>query len=244
MAVTESAGATIRRITPLGFTDQEAVGWYRNNVQSNWLMTFVPTFVSGIALVLIGTVFANDYLESSLMTSIIMQHLLYVMVGILFAYAAHSMAFSGHSVKLSIVYESVLRRTSLINRHGVLSFVAAGLMIYYWSLPSSLDAALSSNMTQFIMCLSFSCVGVLILEGSMRVSHHALIMLSIAVGKIMGLFGAFLILSPTYLYHAFPAIQQVETGVIMITIMTVIDLAILPCWLYTYFRTPARIQQT
>jgi len=243
MAVTESAGATIRRIIPLGFTDQEAIGWYRNNVQSNWLMKFVTTFVSGIALVLIGIAFAN-YLESSLMTSIIMQHFVYVALGILFAYAAHSMAFSGHSVKLSIAYESVLRRISLINRHGVLSFITAGLMIYYWSLPSSLEATLSSNLTRIVMCLSLVCVGVLILEGSMSVNRHARIMLSIASGKIMGLFGAFLILSPKYLYYTFPVVQQAETGIIMIMIMTVIDLAILPCWLCRYFRAAAHIQQT
>jgi len=241
--VVESAGATIRRITPLGLTDQEAVGWYRNNVQKNWFSRFVFASVSGSALVL-GTVFANGSLESSLVTSIILQHFIFVMVGVLFAYAAHSFASSGLSVRLFIAYESVLREVSLVNRYGALSFSAAGLMTWYWTLPSSFDAALSSGFTQIMMRLSFSCVGALILGGSTRVSSHALAMLSIAVGKVMGLFGAFLILSPAHLYDVYPAVQQAETGVIMIAIMTVIDMTVLPCWLYKYFKSPDHIRQT
>lgn len=241
--VAESAGGTIRRITPLGLTDQEAVGWYRNNVHKNWFSRFVFATVSGFALVLCA-VFANASLESSLVTSMILQHFAFVMVGILFAYAAHSVASSGLSVRLLIAYELVLRKVSLVNRYGALSFSAAGLMICYWALPSSFDAALSSSLTQLMMCLSFSCVGALVLAGSMCVSSHAVAMLSIAVGKVMGLFGAFLILSPTHLYDVYPAVQQAETGVIMIGIMTVIDMTVLPCWLYKYFRSADHIRQT
>jgi hypothetical protein len=69
----------------------------------------------------------------------------------------------------------------------------------------------------------------------MCVSSHVLAVLSVAVGKIMGLFGAFLILSPTCLYDVYPVAQQAETGLIMIAIMTIIDMAVLPCWLYKYF---------
>jgi hypothetical protein len=70
----------------------------------------------------------------------------------------------------------------------------------------------------------------------MCVSGHALAMLSIAAGKIMGLFGAYLILSPTRLYDVYPIVQQAEAGVTMITIMAVIDMAVIPCWLYKYFK--------
>jgi len=174
----------------------------------------------------------------------ILQHFALVMVGILFAYAAHSVASSGLSVSLFIAYESVLRKVSLVNRYGALSFSAAGLMICYWALPSSFDAALSSSLPQLMMRMSFICVGALVLAGSMCISSHAVAMLSIAVGKVMGLFGAFLILSPAHLYDVYPAVQQAETGVIMIAIMTVIDMTVLPCWLYKYFKSPDHIRQT
>ena len=174
----------------------------------------------------------------------IIQHSIFVVDGILFAYAAHSIAISGRSVKLSIVYDSVLRKLFLVNLFGILSFLVAGLMTCYWDLPSSVDAALSGNMTQLTMHLAFWCVGVLIFAGSMCVSRHVQTLLPIVAGKIMGLFGAFLILSPTYFYDAYPAVQQAETGIILTTIMVVIDISILPCWLYRYFSNADRIRQS
>lgn len=102
LTVTKSAGDIIRRITPLGFTDEEAIGWYRNNVQYNWSLRFVIAFLSGFALVLVDA-FENAYLQSSLMIDMILQHFVHVMVGILFAYAAYCTVFIGFSVKLSKV---------------------------------------------------------------------------------------------------------------------------------------------
>ncbi len=236
----ESASATIRRITALGLTDREAVGWYRNNVQKSWVSRFAFTSFSGFALVL-GTVFANTSLESSLETSMILQHFVFIMVGLLLAYAAHSAASSGISVRLFIAYESLLRKVFLMNRYGTLSFSTAGLLTCYWALPSSFDAAPSNSLTQLMMCLSFTCVGALVLVGAMCVNSHVLPVLSIVLGKIMGLFGAFLIITPTDLYNSYPVVQQAETGVIMIGIMTIIDMAVIPCWLYKYFKGPDHI---
>jgi len=243
VTVAESAGATIRRITPLGFTDQEAVGWYRNYSQTNWMLRSVLALFSGLGLLVYGIVFAN-FLESSLMSSMIIRPVVYAIVGGLFAYAAYSVASSGISVRLSIIHESVLRRTALINRQGVLPFVLAMLMIYYWSLPFSFHAVQLSNITHYVMYLTFICAGGLVLTGVTLVSRPLLMILSVAVGKALGLYGAFLILSPAYLYDVYPAAQQADTGVIMITIMTVIDMIILPCWLYRYFRTGAHIRQS
>ena len=243
VVVAESAGATIRRITPLGFTDQEAAGWYRNYSQTNWLLRAVLALFAGFGLLVCGTVSAN-YLELSLMASLIVRPFVYVMVGVLFAYAEYSTASSGLPAKLSIVHESVLRRTSQINRQGVLPFGVAVLLIYYWSLPSSFHAVLSNNMAHFMMYLTLVCAGGLVLTGITLVSRPLLMIISVAFGKILGLSGAFLILSPNNLYDLYPAAQQADTGVIMITVMTVIDMIILPCWLYGYFKTGAHMRQS
>jgi len=243
VAVAESAGATIRRITSLGFTDQEAAGWYRNHSQTNWLLRVILALFAGLCLLVCGIVFAN-YLESSLMSSMLLQPFVYLMMGVSFSYASYSVAFSGLSVKLSIIHEAILRKTSVINRHGVLPFGLAIVMIYFWSLPSSFHAALSNNMTHFMMYLTFVCAGGLVLTGITLVSRPLLMILSVAFGKILGLYGAFLILSPRYLYDFYPAAQQADTGVIMISVMTVIDMIILPCWLYRYFRAGVHIRQS
>jgi hypothetical protein len=174
----------------------------------------------------------------------IIEHPIFVLNGILFAYAAHSIALSGISVKLTIVYDSVLRKLFVVNRFGIFSFLVAGLITCYWSLPSGVAEVISGNMTQLMMHLTFYWVGFLVFAGSMCVSRHVQMMLLIILGKIMGLFGAFLILSSIYLYDAYPAVQQTETGVILTTIMVVIDITILPCWLFRYFSNVDRIRQS
>jgi hypothetical protein len=54
-------------------------------------------------------------------------------------------------------------------------------------------------------------------------------------GKAIGMFGAFLLFTPMYVYQVYPAFQQVEAGLVMVVIMLVMDLTIVPYWLYNYF---------
>jgi len=241
--VDKSAGENLQRIIALGLTRQEAAGWYHYNVQNDWFMNSVLSLLLGLTLVLVSLV-AGDFLQSSFTMDMILQRLLFIMVGVLFAYAAHCIASSGSSVSVSIAYESMLRKLSVMNRRGIPAFFAAALLTCYWGLPSSFDAASLSNVVHLLMCLTFICVGVLIFTGSMFVSRRVLTIVPIIVGKMLGLFGSFLILSPKYLYDVYPAVQQAETGVVMIAIMVVIDMTVLPCWLYRYFGNTPRIRQT
>ncbi len=241
--VAKSEGENLQRIIALGLTRQEAVGWYRNNVQSDWFMKSVLSSLLGLVLVLVSLA-AGPFLQSSFTMDMILQRLVFIMVGGLFAYAAHCIASSGPSVRLSITYESMLGKLSVMNRHGIPTFFAAALLTCYWGLPFSFDAASLSNMVHLMMCLTFICVGVLIFAGSMFVPRCVLTIVPIIVGKMLGLFGAFLIVSPKYLYDVYPAVQQAETGVVMIALMVVIDMTVLPCWLYRYFGNTVRIRQT
>ena len=103
----------------------------------------------------------------------ILERLVFIMVGGLFAYAAHCIASSGPSVRLSITYESMLGKLSVMNRHGIPTFFAAALLTCYWGLPFSFDAASLSNMVHLMMCLTCICVGVLIFTGSMFVPRRS-----------------------------------------------------------------------
>ena len=241
--VAKSAGENLQRIVALGLTRQEAIGWYRNNVQSDWFMKSVVSSLLGLVLVVVPLA-AGPFLQSSFTMDMILQRLVFIMVGVLFAYAAHCIASSGPSVRLSVTYESMLGKFSVINRHGIPTLFAAALLTCYWGLPPSFDAASLIMMVHLMMCLTFICVGVLIFTGSMFVSRRVLSIVPIIVGKMLGLFGAFLILSPKYLYDVYPAAQQAETGVVMIAIMVVIDMTVLPCWLYRYFGNTTGIRQT
>ncbi len=232
----DSASVTLRRILLLGFTEEEAVGWYRNNVCRNNLARAAVASISGFALT-VSTVLAKAILESLFVTSMFLQYFLFIIVGMLFAYAAHTLASSGSSIRLIIAYSSLMRKFAVVNRYGALSFSAAAVMICYWALPSSFDAGISNSLSQLMMRLSLICVGSLILAASKSANGHVLPVVSVAAGKIMGLFGALLIVSPIRLYGAYPVVQQVQAGIFMIAIMVVIDMVVLPFWLYRYFGT-------
>lgn len=241
--VAKSAGENFQRIIALGLTRHEAVGWYHYNVQSDWFIKSVLSLLLGLTLVLVSLA-AGHFLQSSFTMDMILQRLMFIMLGVLFAYAAHCIASSGSLVRLSIAYESMLRKLSVMNRHGIPAFLAAALLTCYWGLPSSFDAASLSNMVHLLMCLTLISVGVLLFTGSMFVSRRVLTIVPIIAGKMLGLFGSFLILSPKYLYNVYPVVQQAETGVVMIAIMVMIDMTVLPCWLYRYFGNTAHIRQT
>jgi hypothetical protein len=241
VVVAKSAGHVIRRVTPLGLTSQEAIAWYRNNMDDDSFMKSAISIVLGVGLVLFVWV-AGGFLQSSL-TVHMLQYSVFVAVGVLFAYAAHSIAISGLSVRVSMIYDSMLSKLSIVNRYGIVSFISAALLTCYWGLPSRLDASLN-DVNALAMHLCFILVGILVLAGSLFVPRCVLTILPIIVGKMLGLYGAFLILSPKNLYDIYPAIQQTETGVVMVTLMVLIDMTILPYWLYRYFGDASRIRQS
>jgi len=67
------------------------------------------------------------------------------------------------------------------------------------------------------------------LTGRMR---HVLLL---APGKAMGIFGAFLLFTSLYVYPVYPSPEQTEAGLVMVVMMLLMDLTIVPYWLYKYF---------
>lgn len=63
-------------------------------------------------------------------------------------------------------------------------------------------------------------------------------------GKAMGIFGAFLMFTTLHVYPVYPAPEQAETGLIMVVMMLVMDLIIVPYWLYKYFgKQPTQVMK-
>jgi hypothetical protein len=57
----------------------------------------------------------------------------------------------------------------------------------------------------------------------------------IIAGKVMGLYGSFLLLTPLTIYAAFRIYEQAEAGIVLIFLMLGLDFTIVPVWLYGYF---------
>jgi membrane protein YdbS with pleckstrin-like domain len=61
------------------------------------------------------------------------------------------------------------------------------------------------------------------------------IIVPVVAGKIMGLYGLFLLLTSMTVYDVYPGYEQAYAGVVLFVTMVVLDLTIVPIWLYKYF---------
>jgi cytochrome c oxidase assembly factor CtaG len=146
--------------------------------------------------------------------------------------------------KVAEVYRRLLKANSVFNKWGIVTFVVAALLTAYWYLPANFDAAVLGGMVHLEMHITLLVAGGLVYGGSRGLTKRARQIAPIIVGKAMGLFGAILLLTPTYIYSVYPASEQAEAGVVMEVLMLVLDLTVLPIWLYNYFgKGPVRLER-
>ncbi len=179
----------------------------------------------------------NEYLESTLTLHMIAQHFLYIAPGFVLAYGIDSLILvaSRLSKKVSEVYSFLLKANSIFNKWGTTAFIVAALFTAYWYFPVNFNAAVLSASIHFEMHFTLFVAGGLVYVGSKLLTKIAQRIAPIIAGKAMGLYGAFLLLTSTYLYHVYPVPEQAETGVVLVVMMLVLDLTVVPIWLYKYF---------
>jgi len=234
----------IERIVPLGLTPNEAKGWYLRAVSMPWLLRAIAAIGASSVIIFSMITPLGAYLESTLTLNMV-HGFLYIAAGFLLSYGVDSMVFvaSAFHGKVAEMYRHLLTANSVLNKWGIAPFTAASLLTVYWYLPANLDAAVSA-MVHIEMHVTLFVVGCLVFGGSRGLTKRARQLAPIVVGKAMGLYGAILLLTPTNIYSVYPAPQQAEAGVVMEVLMLVLDLTVLPIWLYNYFgRSPVSLER-
>jgi cytochrome c oxidase assembly factor CtaG len=122
-----------------------------------------------------------------------------------------------------------------LNPRGVTTFILAALLTAYWHIPAIFDAAVLNDNIHIIMHFTFTIVGGLLFIGSGLLTGRMRHVLLLVPGKAMGIFGAFLLFTTLYVYPVYPIPEQAEAGLVMVVMMLVMDLTIVPYWLYRYF---------
>jgi cytochrome c oxidase assembly factor CtaG len=176
-------------------------------------------------------------LDSTLTLHMTIQHFFYIIGGFLLASGVDLLVLGGSkfSKRLTRLYSDLMKVNASINRRGLVAFAVAGLLTAYWHIPANFDAAVLDNDIRIMMHVTFTFVGSLLFIGAGMLTGRLRYVLLLVPGKAMGLFGAFLLFTPMYVYQVYPASQQTETGFVMVAMMLVVDLTIVPYWLYNYF---------
>jgi cytochrome c oxidase assembly factor CtaG len=196
----------------------------------------IATGVASVA-VLSAMTPLEDFLGSRLILHIVAQHFVFIAAGCLFAYGIDSLILVASRLTKAVRegYNSYLKINFILNKRGITTFAAAAFFTAYWYIPANFDAALLTESVHIEMHLTFLAVGGLVYAGSKMLTKTMKQIAPVIISKAMGLYGTFLLLTPAYLYSGYPASEQAEAGVVMLVMMLLMDLTILPAWLYSYF---------
>jgi cytochrome c oxidase assembly factor CtaG len=139
---------------------------------------------------------------------------------------------SSRLMRLSAFLGSVNRG---VNRRGLPSLAAAGLIIAFWQMPSILDSALLDFGLHWIMHVSIFFAGVLVYTGFTRLTLGMRLLTYLLGCKAMLILGAYLLVSPVVVYGSYPYPEQLEAGTAMIAMCLASDATIIPLWVRRYF---------
>ena len=184
----------------------------------------------------------GESLDSTLTLHMVAQHFFYIAGGFLLASGVDLLLLgaSKFSRNLLSIYSGFMKANASINKRGMLTFAIAAVLTAYWHVPANFDAAVLNDNIHIMMHFTFTVVGSLLLIGSGLLTGRMRHVLLLVPGKAMGLFGAFLLFTTAFVYPVYPVAEQTETGLIMVVMMLVMDLTIVPYWLYKYFgKTPS-----
>lgn len=179
----------------------------------------------------------GESLDSTLTLHMVVQHSFYLAGGFLLASGADLLVLgvSKFSRNLLSIYTWLLKVNVSLNKRGMLTFVIAAGLTAYWHVPVNFDAAVLNDSIHTVMHFTFIMVGALLFIGSGLLTGRMRHVLLLVPGKAMGIFGAFLLFTAAYVYPVYPVAEQTETGLIMVVMMLLMDLTIVPYWLYKYF---------
>lgn len=231
-----SASDEVHRIVPLGLTLGEARAWYMNHVLMPRLRWASFAIVAGLIILLSMLSQLGELLDETLTTHMIV-HFLFIAVGFFFAYSAYSLieVAPQFSYKASRARDLVNRANLSANIVTILMFAAAASLIAFWYLPAQFDAAALNVNVHVEMHMTLLSAGGLIFVGSHFLSKRLKLIAPLIVGKAMGLYGMFLLLTPFDVYAVYPVYEQAYTGVVLLILMLVLDFTVMPIWLYNYF---------
>jgi len=237
MSTRQPASDELHRIVPLGLTLGEARAWYMNHVLMPRIRLGLVAIAAGF--IMLGSMLTplGELLESSLVTTM-MQHFLFFAVGVLFGYGVESsmLVASRLSSKVSRVRALLGKVNLTVNKWGLFTFLAAAVLIAFWYTPAQFDEATLIAYVHVEMDVTMIFAGGLVFVGCRFLSKRMKLIAPIVAGKLMGLYGSFLLLTPVTLYATYPIYEQAEAGVVMMFLMLGLDFTLVPIWLYCYFR--------
>jgi len=231
-----SASDVVHRIVPLGLTLGEARAWYLNRVVIPRLRWAVAALAGGL-IILTLVLGGFGYLLEKSLAARMFHDALFLAAGFLLAYAAFSTVevSSRLSDRLWSTSKSMAGSWFDAKLLRIASFGAAALIVAYWYIPAKLATTATSVGADTRMGTAFLFAGSLIFVGSSFLTRRVKLIGLVVLGKVLGLYGMFLILTPWAVYPTYSLYDQIYAGSALLFLMLILDFTVMPLWLYNYF---------
>jgi cytochrome c oxidase assembly factor CtaG len=183
----------------------------------------------------------DETFDSNLVLHLAVQHMFLIVGGFVVAQGLDRLVLVVSVFKESVAraYTELLRLNVRFNKRGVLAFAVGGLVIAYSHLPSSFNAALTSELVHAEMHVTLIVAGSLFFVGFKLLTPNMRLLTYILGCKAMAIFGAYLLVSPIVIYGAFPYPEQAQAGAAMVAMCVASDATIIPLWLRRFFSKKA-----
>ena len=213
----------------------------RNNPKNLFQDGLLQIILGNAFILLLTSSTSERYEAQNLFYHIMIEHILYLSTGFLFASGTDSViksfkySSSNYQRQILQYYSRYLVLNNRFNPFGMITGLLFLISLFYWHIPSNFDTAVVDLNSHIIMHFSMILSGIFLYSSFKMISRIQSLIFILSIDKTMGVLGFFLASGNSQIYQTYPLSVQMTSGFWMIFMMVGIDLICILLILKTFF---------
>ena len=213
----------------------------RNNPKNLFQDGLLQIILGNAFILLLTSPTLERYEVQNLFFHIMIEHILYLSTGFLFASGTDSViksfkySSSNYQRQILQYYSRYLVLNNRFNPFGMITGLLFLISLFYWHIPSNFDSAVVDLNLHMTMHFSIILSGIFLYSSFKMISRIQSLIFILSIDKTMGVLGFFLASGNSQIYQTYPLSVQMTSGFWMIFMMVGIDLICILLILKTFF---------
>jgi len=213
----------------------------RNNPKNLFQDGLLQIILGNAFILLLTSPTLERYEVQNLFFHIMIEHILYLSTGFLFASGTDSViksfkySSSNYQRQILQYYSKYLVLNNRFNPFGMITGLLFLISLFYWHIPSNFDTAVVDLNSHITMHFSIILSGIFLYSSFKMISRIQSLIFILSIDKTMGVLGFFLASGNSQIYQTYPLSVQMTSGFWMIFMMVGIDLICILMILKTFF---------
>ena len=213
----------------------------RNNPKNLFQDGLLQIILGNAFILLLTSPTLERYEVQNLFFHIMIEHILYLSTGFLFASGTDSViksfkySSSNYQRQILQYYSKYLVLNNRFNPFGMITGLLFLISLFYWHIPSNFDSAVVDLNLHMTMHFSMILSGIFLYSSFKMISRIQSLIFILSIDKTMGVLGFFLASGNSQIYQTYPLSVQMTSGFWMIFMMVGIDLICILMILKTFF---------